>query len=280
MAGAGGFVAAGLAGCLGLDRSESGDDTPMGQVNVTSMEADQSRESVGDVSAYYPTEGMGISTVSAWKDDGSSDDTQTLAELEPAAHREAILAITRETYYPTAVTADEDGLMGPTQVQYGDSVFGIGPAAGSRRPSVEFDRVLTLDPSLSAGELTLTVRNDGQNRYELRHIGRPYFAILCAWDGHHHILGNEHYETNDHIVTGEGYAYPAWTDEDTRTPDEEGSELPPGGSIAETYVVPEGIDDGATVYIEVPYRRSPEQKEGSEGRPQLQRVIWYVTIGA
>jgi hypothetical protein len=279
LAGVGGFFAAGLAGCLGLNRSESGNVTPTDPVNVTLMEPDQSRETVGDVSAYYPTEGMGISTVSAWKDDGPSDETQTLAELEPAAHRDAILAITRKTYYPTAVTVDEDGLVGPTRVQYGDSVFEVEPAAGSRRPSVEFDQVLTLDPSLSAGELTLAVRNDGQNRYEVGHFGRPYFGILCTWDVGHHLLGNEYYGTNDNIVTGDGYAYPARTDEDTTSSDEGWHELSPGDAITETYVVPDGIDDGAVVYVEVPYRRTPEQDGASEESPQLQRVIWYVTIG-
>jgi hypothetical protein len=273
LAGAGYLFTAGLAGCLGLDRSEP--------VNVTSMEPDHSQETVGNVSAYYPTEGTGIKNKIARLDDEIAGEGQSLSELAPEARRDAILAITRETYYPTRVTADEAGLeSGTTLVQYGTKTFGISNVPGSRLQSVEFDRVLTLDPSLSAGELTLTVRNAGQDRYELGHIGRPYFAILCAWDGDYHLLGNEHYGTNDYIVTGDGYAYPTWTDENTRRPDEDWSELPPGDSIAETYVVPEGIDDSAAVYIEMPYRRPPEQSEGSEGGPQLQRVIWYVTIGS
>lgn len=164
-------------------------------------------------------------------------------------------------------------------VKYGNTAFGIETAAGSRRSSVEFDRVLTLHPSLSAGELTLTVRNDGVDSYDVSHVGRPYFGILLAWDGDHHLFGTEHYAENDHLVTEDGYAYPGWTDQDTDPPQEEWSELPPGNSIADTYVVPEGVNDGAAVYVEVPYRLAGQQSDADDERPLLQRVVWWVTIG-
>ena len=267
--GAGGFITVGLAGCSVSDSSETPDTTP--------TNPDRSCDSVGDVSVYYPTENMGIVTLYGYtSNSGRPDDPRPLSELAPAEHRDAILAITRQTYYPTEATADEDGLEGPMWVRHANTAFGIEVAAGSRREDVMFDRVLTLEPSRSASELTLTVRNDGQEPYQVGHVGRPYFGVLIAWDGEHHYLRSEHYAQNDHLVTGDGYAYPAWTDEDTDEPDNEWLELPPGDSTAETYGIPEGVGDCASVYIDVPYRRNQTQTDADR---QEQRVVWYVTIG-
>jgi len=268
----GGIFTASIAGCLQSDNSEPPD--------LTSMEPDQSRETISQSSAYYPTEGMGIPTISAHTGDGSSSDTaQTLSELETAAHRDAILAITRETYYPSEDITGEEGLEGGTTwVKYGSTVFGVEKAVGSRTDVVEFDRVLTLDTSLSAGKLKMAVRNDGQEPYELGHVGRPYFGILLAWDGDHHLLGNEKYAANDFIVSEDGYAYPAWADEDVTRPDDGWIKLPPRETVEETYIVPERVSDGAFIYVEVPYRSTNQEVDTEEKESHPQRVVWYLSL--
>ena len=268
----GSFVSAGIAGCLESDSSEPQD--------LSSLEPDQSRQTIHDIAEYYPAEGMGIQTITAYTRDGDPpNDSRSLSELEPAEHREAILAITRETYYPVKEEREEGGLEGGnTWVEYGDTVFGIEIAVGSRNNVVEFDRVLTLDSSLTDGELTLRVQNVGQEDYELGHVGRPHFGILLAWDGEHQLLGNEYYKGNEDIITDNGYAYPAWTNEDSITPNMEWSKLSPEDSIEEKYIIPDGVGDSASIYIEVPYRRTYQNNSENEDNQLSQRVIWIVTL--
>ena len=237
------------------------------------LEPDQTREIVRTIEPGHRKTGIHYGFLRS----SSTDDDHGLpgfSDLDSTIQREMLIAVTREAYF--GVDGERfafDTVEEPNAIiNYGGELFRILKEIGNGGNGIDVDFRLpfSLDAVLESGRLTLTVTNEGEEARSVIHFDRPYFGVLLAWDGEAHLLGHERYVDNPAIATEGGairmlHGFLA----------EERSlaELAPGESIEETYFVPEGIDDEATVWFDVPIDADPITE-----RTPVRHGIWTVTI--
>jgi hypothetical protein len=220
---------------------------------------------VSDVSKYYPAENSTIQKLDAMSinPENYSTKTQSLADLSPKVHREALLAITRENYYGTK--ENQLHIDDHYVIQYGSEFFSLSTSVGGGESAVEYEDIFSLDATIEETELTLTVTNEAAESTTGLTWGPPPFGILFAWDGQPHFLQHEQYSQNDSIVTENGKIYPWYDGNDVRG--ESRTEIAAGSSIEATYTVPNGITKEARIFLDMSYNI-----------PDNSNVVWEVTL--
>ena len=237
------------------------------------LEPDPSRETVTAIESGHKETGIHHGYLTSY----STDDDHGLprfSDLDSTIQREMLIAVTRGAYFGMDGErfafdhVDESNAI----INYGGELFRIATAVGGGGNGIDLDFRLpfTLDATLESGRLTLTVTNEGEEARSIIHFDRPYFGVLLAWDGEAHLLGHERYVDNPAIATNGGAVrmrHRPLADERIL------AELAPGESIEETYLVPEGIDEAATVWLDVTIDADPVVE-----RTPYREGIWLVTI--
>jgi hypothetical protein len=250
LAGIGSALASSTAGCVGNFGSP-----PSGPFEGT----------VSAVSKYYPAETSTTQMLTALptNPENSSTEKQSLDDLSTKAHREALIAITRQHYFGTK--ENQLHIDGSHLIEYGTEFFSVTTSVGGSESAVEYEDILTLDATVEDNKLSITVKNKSSESTTVVTWGTPPFSILFAWNGEPYFLQHEQYNQNNSIVTDNDKLYPSYNGIDIRG--KKRTEVAVGGSIEATYTVPNEITNGAKIYLDMLYNI-----------PDTDHVVWEVTL--
>jgi len=250
LAGTGSVIASSVAGCVS---------------NLNTRSSSPFDGTVSDVSKYYPAETSTTQMLTGLPTDpeDSSTEIQTLDDISSKAHREALLAITRQHYFGTK--ENQLHINGSHVIEYGSEYFSVTTSVGGGESPIEYENVLSLDATIENNKLDITVTNKSAESTTVVTWGSPPFSILFVWDGKPHFLQHEQYNQNNSIVVDNGKLYPRYDGIDIRG--KLRTDVAAGSSIETTYTVPDEITNEGKIYLDMLYNI-----------PDTDHVVWEITI--
>lgn len=217
--------------------------------------APSSPASVSEIATGYPLFSAAYYDVTATRVFDPEDAPVAFDDLPGGARLELANAVGRDRYVvgrpPELLSAD----LHRAVLSYRGSTFEVRIGVGDRfsepthGPDGDPDWVEPVDPvaNVDGSELTITIANALDTGLAVHHVGRPYLGVIVAVGESPSVLDHDYYVRNEHIdasgvVTTAEDPADAW---ETQT-------LSPGGSLRETYVVPDDRPDESTVWFAIP----------------------------
>lgn len=247
------------AGCLSRSNGSTGENDGREESGYFNLEhalsPDRAQNTVTEITTGHSDLGKFSTRIRGFIADEPLDEPHNLEEFDSAIQREAVLAITRSAYHGmkgSQFALHADDIPNPLFLNFGGKVIHIRSSTG--HPAyldLDFVINLELDATLDDGALTLTATNEDDEPYEIWHYGRPKFGVLLAWDGEPHLLGHDRYEENEEISTQDETFV-------VDSPQRSQTELESDESVTETYIVPEGIEGKASIWLTLPFYRDDE----------------------
>lgn len=184
----------------------------------------------------------------------AADDASAIAfaELSTAARVEVANAVAREQYLTaSAALLEEDAHQQP--IAYRGQRFDVAVSVADRFSEPEhgpesgddWQDPVAIEVSASDGALTVALRNVGETRLPVHHVGRPYFGVLTAVGDAAVPLDHDAYGANPHVREVGGLLRTADVPDADRTTET----LDPDGTLTERYGIPADRPDGARVWI-------------------------------
>lgn len=160
-------------------------------------------------------------------------------------------AIHRSEYSTATLPKMDDGERSIELVDYRGQTVDVAVGHGDAFTKPEYGPAsagewrdpVTVDASVSGGELTVTLHTELDRPLNVNHFGRPYFGVLVAVGAPPVVLDHDAYETNEHIRT-DGLVRTEYLVERSET-----TTIEPGNALHETYGVPEDHSGESLVRI-------------------------------